>query len=159
MGFFGALGVIIGLLLTAGSLFYIYERFVLLIERKYSGCPKNLLKYQYMADGLLLFKYFVILLYGLGIICLIISPIMGISLVFFISLVCLLHNASSQICYKKYGLKSTFYNLHEKWESGVNYKTYEDEVNVYRAIRDSQNWGILFFACLVHFITFIIVLI
>ena len=159
MSFLDALVGIFGFALIVGSLFYTYERSALIFSRKYSAYPKDLLSNQYMADILLLCKYFLFLLYGAGIICLIVSPSLGIDMAIVVNTACVLYYAANSICYYRYGLKKTFYDLREKWEKGVLYKEYIDEVNVYRAIRDSQNFVFLCVVCLIHFIVFICALI
>ena len=43
-------------------------------------------------------------------------------------------------------------NLETKWEDGVDYDSYTDEVNLYRAIRDTQRLGILTFVCVIQMV-------
>lgn len=157
MGIFGGLMVVFGISLIGGSLFYIYERTSLICERKYSECPKELLRDQYIADSLLLGKYLMTLLYGAGIICLVFSSSLGIDIAVIISSLCLLYMLINRIYYK-HSLELTFHILKNKWKGEVNYKGYTDEVNVYRAIRDSQNMFFLSVVALIHLILLIVVL-
>lgn len=143
--------LMVGIALIVGSLSYTYERSALLFGRKYSACPRSLLSSQYLADGLLLFRYFIYILFGMELMCLATSPSLGTDVAFFANLLCVSYVFINGFCYE-YFLKTLFKNLEIKWEDGVNYDSYTDEVNLYRAIRDTQRLGILTFVCVIQMV-------
>lgn len=155
MSGFDFLILIFSITLIVCSVFNTYERASLLAQRKYHSKAYSLLPSQYMADGLVLFKYLCIMLYGAEMLCLTLYPSSCFLFAFLTNAFVLLFFIVHAIVHEKYGLNNLYNNLKEKWKDGVNYDTYEDEVNVYRAIRDSGNFILL---TIVGFIQLVVLL-
>lgn len=143
MNGFAIISILFGVVAFIGSLFYIYERSCLLADRQYK-CPPNLLKSQQLADSLVLCKYITVSLYAVEIILLgfamygmNVNPRPMILIANVCSLLYLL--VISPLAYEKYGLMETYEMLRMKWLKGdIDEKYHEDEVNLFRAIRDSH---------------------
>ena len=143
MNGFAIISILFGAVALIVSLFYIYERSCLLVDRQYK-CPPNLLKSQQLADSLVLCKYITISLYAIEIILLgfamygmDVNPRPMILIANVCSLLYLL--VISPLAYEKYGLRETYEMFRMKWLKGdIDEKYHEDEVNLFRAIRDSH---------------------
>ena len=145
MNGFAIISILLGAVAFIGSLFYIYERSCLLADRQYK-CPPNLLKSQQLSDSLVLCKYIIVSLYAIEIILLGFA-MYGMDVnprpMIFIANVCSLLYLSviSPLAHEKYGLRETYEMLRMKWLKGnIDKKYHEDEVNLFRAIRDT-NYG------------------
>lgn len=143
MNGFAIISILFGAVAFIGSLFYFYERSCLLADRQYK-CPPNLLKSQQLADSLVLCKYITVSLYAIEIILLgfamygmDVNPRPMIFIANVCSLLYLL--VISPLAHEKYGLMETYEMLRMKWLKGdIDEKYHEDEVNLFRAIRDSH---------------------
>lgn len=143
MNGFAIISILFGAVALIVSLFYIYERSSLLVDRQYK-CPPNLLKSQQLADSLVLCKYITISLYAIEIILLGFAmygmdanprPMIVIANVCSLLYVLVI----SPLAHEKYGLMETYEMLRMKWLKGdIDEKYHEDEVNLFRAIRDSH---------------------
>lgn len=144
MDFISVLVFVFGLFLVVSNSFNVYERVVLISERKRHNYPSNYLSAQYAADSLLILKYIMLLIYGFGFIIMLGCPLLANTTVFVISSLLLCYVLIYNFCNKRYKLEETYSELKEKWEEfGVNHDGYIDEVNVYRAIRDSKkDWDV-----------------
>lgn len=151
MGFFTTflwLCVFIGIVAT---LYYIYERSSLMLSRQYH-CPPNLLHTQLIADGILLGKYIAILLIlvEIGSLVFYLKGVINIpeTFIFVANSLALLYLTISAIYLGKGSyLREIYESLRSKWESGkTDDEFYNDEVNVYRTIRDCNDMTI-FLCC------------
>lgn len=142
MNVFAIISILFGAVAFIGSLFYTYERSCLLADRQYK-CPPNLLKSQQLADSLVLCKYITVSLYAIEIILLgfaMYGMDVNPRLMIFIANGCsLLYSVIFSLVYEKYGLRETYEMLRMKWlEGNIDEKYHEDEVNLFRAIRDTH---------------------
>lgn len=139
---FSTLITVVGVIIIIVTMYYMYERTALLVERKYR-CPSYILNSQVLADKLLLGKYFAIFLYGIefGLLGfgLMNSRVDPLPMSFIANSAMLLYLIVNGYFFKEYGLDKTYRELILKWVKGeINDTYHEDEVNLYRAIRDAK---------------------
>lgn len=139
---FSTLITVVGVIIIIVTMYYMYERTSLLIERKYR-CPSYILNSQVLADKLLLGKYFAIFLYGFEFVLLgfglMNSHVDPLPMSFIANSAMLLYLIVNGYSFKEYGLDKTYRELNLKWGKGeINDAYHEDEVNLYRAIRDAK---------------------
>lgn len=150
----------IGIVVT---LYYIYERSSLMISRQYY-CPPNLLHTQLIADGILLGKYIAILLIlvEIGSLAFYLKGIINIpeTFIFVANSLVLLYLIISAIYLGKGSyLMEIYESLRSKWESGkTDGEFYNDEVNVYRTIRDCNDFTIFLCCIMIQFFLLIYVI-
>lgn len=139
---FSTLITVVGVIIIIVTMYYMYERTSLLVERKYR-CPSYILNSQVLADKLLLGKYFVIFLYGIEFVLLgfgyMNSRVDPLPMSFIANSAMLLYLIVNGYFFKEYGLDKTYRELYLKWGKGIiNVVHHEDEVNLYRAIKDAK---------------------
>lgn len=151
---FSTLITVVGVIIIIVTMYYMYERTALLIERKYR-CPSYILNSQVLADKLLLGKYFAIFLYGIEFSLLgfglMNSRVDPLPMSFIANSAMLLYLIVNGYFFKEYGLDKTYRELILKWVKGeINDAYHEDEVNLYRAIRDAKIDGFTAFIALLQ---------
>ena len=161
--FFSTLITVIGVITIIVTMYYMYERTALLDERKYR-CPSYILKSQVLADKLLLGKYFVIFLYGIELGLLgfgFMNPrVDPLPMSYIANSAMLLYLIANGYSFNECDLDKTYRELNLKWGKGeINDEYHEDEVNLYRAIRDAKIGGFITFIATLQLFVLIIYII